>query len=75
VKPLTTTISEVNRLYGIYYDETSANNAYAAHRAWVAYTQYLREYNRERGLQPRYVGHGTSLSSESKKGENPTKGR
>jgi len=49
---LTTTLSELNRLYGEYFGATEGGNpdVQKAVRAWVAYEQYARLYNRERGL-------------------------
>ena len=48
--PLTTTLTELNRLYGAYVDAAFAKDPYAADKTWVAYIQYLRVYNLERGL-------------------------
>jgi hypothetical protein len=50
---LTTTLSELNRLYGLYFEATegSTANVQKAMRAWIAYELYARRYNRERGLE------------------------
>lgn len=48
--PLTTTLTELNRLYGAYADAAFTKDAYVAHKAWAAYIQYLHAYNLERGL-------------------------
>jgi hypothetical protein len=47
---LTTTLSEMNRLYGVYYDATCRDDPKAAEQAWKAYVQYVRRYKDERGL-------------------------
>jgi hypothetical protein len=49
---LTTMLSELNRLYGLYCDATvgSSPDVRSAMRAWIAYELYARRYNRERGL-------------------------
>ncbi len=47
---LTTTLSELNRLYGIYYDATSGRDPRVAEEAWKAYVQYVRRYKEERRL-------------------------
>ena len=51
-EPLTTTLSELNRLYGEYSKaaEGSKPDVHKAVRAWIAYELYARRYNRERGL-------------------------
>jgi hypothetical protein len=50
---LTTTLSELNRLYGAYVETTegSTPDVRKALRAWIAYEGYARRYNRERGLK------------------------
>ena len=49
---LTTTLSELNRLYGVYYEATKNTDAAAeATLAWIAYETYARLYKLERGLQ------------------------
>jgi hypothetical protein len=47
---LSTTLSEMNRLYAIYYEATSARDPKVAEKAWKAYVQYVRRYKDERGL-------------------------
>ena len=47
---LTTTLSELNRLYGAYYDATCLEDPKFAEQAWEAYVQYVRRYKEERGL-------------------------
>jgi len=49
---LTTTLSELNRLYGIYVEATNGDkpNAEQAEKAWVNYETYVRRYQTERGL-------------------------
>lgn len=49
---LTTSLSELNRLYGEYFDATvgAKPDVPKAVRAWIAYEQYARRYNQERGL-------------------------
>jgi len=61
--PLTTTLTELNRLYGVYSDAIFAKDTYAAHKTWVAYIEYLRVYNLERGL-PTADRHGTTSTPE-----------
>jgi hypothetical protein len=48
----TTTLSELNQLYGLYCEATegSSPDVRSAMRAWIAYELYARRYNRERGL-------------------------
>ena len=50
---LTTTLSEMNRLYGVYVEATNGDtpNAELAERAWIGYETYVRQYTSERGLQ------------------------
>lgn len=48
--PLSTTLSEMNRLYGAYYDATCQEDPKVAKQAWEAYVQYVRRYKDERGL-------------------------
>jgi hypothetical protein len=50
---LTTTLSELNRLYGEYSEATEGEkpDVHKAVRAWIAYEIYARRYNRERGLR------------------------
>ena len=49
---LTTTLSELKRLYGNYCEATEGSkpDVHQAVRAWIAYEIYARRYNRERGL-------------------------
>ena len=47
---LTTSLSELNRLYGAYYDATSLKDPKIAEQAWKAYVEYVRRYKDERGL-------------------------
>jgi hypothetical protein len=47
---LTTTLSELNRLCGIYYDATCVKNPKVTEDAWNAYVQYVRRYKEERSL-------------------------
>jgi hypothetical protein len=49
-RTLITTLSELNRLYGIYYDATCVKNPKVTEDAWNAYVQYVRRYKEERGL-------------------------
>ena len=49
---LTTTLSELNRLFGLYHevaDQKTPSSA-EAKKAWVEYETYARRYNKERGL-------------------------
>jgi hypothetical protein len=50
---LTTTLSELNRLYGEYCDATEGAkpDVQKAVRAWIAYEVYARRYTRERGVE------------------------
>jgi len=47
--PLTTTLSELNRLYGVYYDAISRSKS-EAEIAWTAYVQYVKQYKQEREI-------------------------
>ena len=47
---LTTSLSELNRLYEVYYDATSRKDPHIAEEAWKAYVEYVRRYKNERGL-------------------------
>ena len=47
---LTTTLSELNRLYWMYIDATSANPT-KADKAWTDYETYARRYQGERGIK------------------------
>lgn len=44
----TTTLGEMNRLYGIYVEAT---NGEQAQRAWTDYESYALRYTSERGLK------------------------
>lgn len=48
----TTTLTELNRLYGAYSEATegAAPDVRQAMKAWIEYEQYARRYQRERGL-------------------------
>jgi len=46
---LTTTLSELNRLYGVYYDATVCSKS-EAEKDWTAYVQYVKRYKQERGI-------------------------
>lgn len=48
---LTTTLSELNRLYGLYYEATCRKDPQVTEQAWTAYVQYVRRYKDERGLR------------------------
>jgi hypothetical protein len=50
---LTTTLSELNRLYGLYYeavDKHKTHHSREAERAWSEYESYARRYKDERGM-------------------------
>ena len=48
----TTTLSELNRLFGHYYEvaDKKAPHSQEAEKAWKEYEIYARRYNEERGL-------------------------
>ena len=46
---LTTTLSELNRLCGEYYDATGRSKD-EAEKAWTAYIEYVKRYKQERGI-------------------------
>ena len=46
----TTTLSEMNRLYGVYVEATKGDVRNAM-SAWIAYEVYARRYKSERGLK------------------------
>lgn len=50
---LTTTLSELNRLYGRYYEVADKKTPHSqeAEKAWAEYETYARRYNEERGLK------------------------
>jgi hypothetical protein len=49
---LTTTLTELNRLFGRYYElvENQTSDQHEAEKAWNEYVAYVRRYNTERGL-------------------------
>jgi hypothetical protein len=49
---LTTTLAELNRLYGVYFEVAEKNKPHSqeAHRAWIEYEAYATRYKEERGL-------------------------
>ena len=49
---LTTTLSELNRLFGLYYEliDKKPSHSQEAEKAWIDYVTYVRRYNEERGL-------------------------
>ena len=49
---LTTTLSELNRLFGRYYEllDKKISHQQDAEKAWIDYVTYVRRYNEERGL-------------------------
>ena len=49
---LTTTLSELNRLFGLYHEvaEKKTPHSQEAQKAWIEYESYARRYNKERGL-------------------------
>lgn len=49
---LTTTLSELNRLFGRYYEVADKKTPHSqeAEKAWIQYETYARRYNAERGL-------------------------
>ena len=49
---LTTTLSELNRLFGLYHEvaDQKTPSSEEAQKAWIAYETYARRYNKERGL-------------------------
>jgi hypothetical protein len=44
----TTTLGEMNRLYGIYVEATNGEHS---QRAWTDYERYAPRYSSERGLK------------------------
>ncbi len=67
-EPPTTTLSELNRLYGEYFEATEGSEPEVrkAMRAWLAYEGYARRYNRERGL---HSVPGVAESNEKRSSE------
>jgi uncharacterized protein YecT (DUF1311 family) len=49
---LTTRLSELNRLYGVYYEvaEKKTANSQEAQKAWIEYETYATRYKKERGM-------------------------
>jgi hypothetical protein len=49
---LTTTLSELNRLFGLYHElaDQKTPSSEEAQKAWIEYETYARRYNKERGL-------------------------
>jgi hypothetical protein len=49
---LTTTLSELNRLYGVYYEavEKRTPHSQEAQTAWIEYETYAKRYKDERGM-------------------------
>jgi len=50
---LTTTLSELNRLYGVYYeavDKNKTRHSREAENAWIAYEAYATRYKDERRM-------------------------
>jgi hypothetical protein len=56
---LTTTLSELNQLFGRYYEllDKKPSRSQEAEKAWIEYVTYVRRYNEERGLNIS-SGHG-----------------
>lgn len=52
MQALTLTLSELNRLFGRYYEEADKKTPHSqeAEKAWIEYETYARRYNEERGL-------------------------
>ena len=50
---LTTTLSELNRLYGVYFEVVNKNtpSSQDAHRAWTDYEAYAKRYKQERSME------------------------
>jgi hypothetical protein len=51
--PLSTTITELNRLYGEYHEESNKlqPNGILVAKAWFAYVEYCKVFNAERNLK------------------------
>ena len=49
---LTTTLTELNRLFGRYYEvaDQKTRDSQEAENAWMEYETYARRYNQERGM-------------------------
>ena len=50
---LTTTLSELNRLYGVYFEVVNKKtpNSQEAERAWTEYEVYAKRYKKERSRE------------------------
>ena len=50
---LTTTLSELNRLYGVYFEVVNkkTSNSQEAQRAWTEYEAYAKRYKNERSME------------------------
>ena len=49
---LTTTLSELNRLYGVYFELVNKTpNPQEAQRAWTDYEAYAKRYKKERSMK------------------------
>jgi hypothetical protein len=47
---LTTNLTELNRIYGLYYEAVRTDDHVVAEKVWKDYIAYFRRYNAERGL-------------------------
>jgi len=52
MQALNTTLSELNRLFGRYYEAAGEKTPHsqAVEKAWIEYEIYATRYNEERGL-------------------------
>jgi hypothetical protein len=50
---LTTTLTELNRLYGVYFEvvNTKTPHSQEAERAWTDYEAYAKRYKTERSME------------------------
>ena len=50
---LTTTLSELNRLYGVYFEAVNKKtpSSQEAQRAWTDYEAYAKRYKKERSMK------------------------
>ncbi len=50
---LTTTLSELNRLYGVYFEVVNQkiSNSQEAQKAWTDYEAYAKRYKKERSME------------------------
>jgi hypothetical protein len=50
---LTTTLSELNRLYGVYFDVVNKKTptSQEAQKAWTDYEAYAKRYKKERSME------------------------